>query len=267
MVLIKKKKYPMTRENWILQMYDFGERGIKDFDTVSKKIIPPTKKLIEKTEYGLRLKKLDSTLDVEGYDKPRADIKNIRLKNKVIRIGSDTIDKNLKNFKKLILPTINSAFTKNELKNIDVYIEYPSKNIQKNFGGTSSGWESNKYKKFSTIDLSTKTDAPTAVHEILHAMKYENGDMIHNVHKDEAETEIETYLRLKPKMQKKIPCNDGYYTFVKGNKCKARDEDVEIIKNNCNIKNKKGLTKCITKNLKKTNIGKVKIPKKYIPKQ
>jgi len=267
MVLIKKKKYPMTRENWILQMYDFGEKGVKDFNAVAKKIISPTKKLVKKTSYGLRLKKLDSTLDVEGYDKPRTDIKNIKLKNKVIRIGSDTIDKNLKYFKKFILPTINNAFTKDELKNIDIYIEYPSKNLQNRFGGISTGWESEKNKKFSTIDLSTKKDASTAVHEILHAMKYEKGNFIHNVHKDEAETELETYLRLSPEMREKIPCNDGYYSFTKGNKCKSRREDVKTIESNCNIKNKKGLTTCITKNLKKTNIGKVKIPKKYIPKQ
>jgi len=267
MILLKKKKYPMTRENWILQMYDFGEKGIKDFDTIAKKIIPPTKKLIKKTTYGRRLKKLDSTLDIEGYDKPRTDIKNLRLNNKVIRIGSDTIDKNLKNFKKFILPTINNAFTKNELKNIDIYIEYPSNKLPKNFSGISTGWESEKNKKFSTIDLSTKTDAPTAVHEILHAMKYENNKFINNIHKDEAETELETYLRLSPKMRKKIPCSDGYYSFIKGNKCNARKDDVKIIKSACNIKHKKGLTKCITKNLKKTNIGKIKIPKKYIPKQ
>ena len=262
--MIKKKKYPMTRENWILQMYDFGEKGIKDFDTVAKKIIPPTKKLIKKTPRGLRLKRLDSTLDVEGYDKPRIDIKNLRLKNKVIRIGSDTIDKNLKNFKKFILPTINNAFTKDELKNIDIYIEYPSNKLPKGFGGTSTGWESEKNKKFSTIDLSTTKDAPTAIHEILHAMKYENNKYIRNPSMDESETELETYLRLNPKMQKKVPCDDGYYAFVKGNKCKARKEDVKIIKSSCNIKDKKRLTKCIIKNLKKTNIGKIKVPKKYI---
>ena len=266
--MVMKKKYPMTRENWILQMYDFGERGIKDFDTTAKKIIPPTKSLVKKTEYGLRLKKLDSTLDVNGYDKPRDDIKKLKLKNgKVIRIGSDTINNNMNNFKKYILPHINKSFTAKELRNIDIYIEYPSKKLPKNFAGVSTGWESDKKKKFSTIELGHAKDAPTAIHEILHAMKYENGNYIQDVHKDEAETELETYVRLTPQQRKKIPCNDGYYSFIKGNKCKARKEDTETIESACNIKDKHGLTTCVKRNLKKTNIGKIKIPKKFILKK
>jgi hypothetical protein len=262
-----KKKYPMTRENWILQMYDFGTKGVKDFDATAKKIIPPTKKLVHKTAYGMRLKKLDSTLDVEGYDKPRADIKYLQLKGKkVIRIGSDTINNNLKNFKKYILPQLNASFTAKELKDLDVYVEYPSRNLPNKFSGLSSGWESDNHKKFSTIDLSVKKDAPAAVHEFLHAIKFENGKITHDVHKDEAETEIETYVRLTPRARKQLPCTDGYYYFVKKNRCKAREEDAKIIESNCNIKNKQGLTNCIKKNLPQTHIGKIKIPKKYIPK-
>jgi len=249
-------------------MYDLGEGGIKDYNKMSNKIIPATKKLTRKTEYGVRLKRLSAKVDVDGFDHPRDDIKNIHLKNKkIVRIGSDNPNKTVTDFKKYILPSINNAFTKNELKNLDIYIEYPSKNISQHFSGLSTGWSSNKNKKFSTIDLTTNRDADTAVHEILHAMKYENGTMSHNVNKDESETTLETYIRLTPKLRKKVSCDDGYYGFIKGNKCKARKDDVKIIESNCNIKNKSGLTKCIKKNLHKTNLGKIKIPKKYIPKE
>jgi len=269
MVLIKKKKYPMTRSNWIIQMYDFGENGVKDFNTTAKKIISPTKNLIKKTSYGLKLKKLDPTLDVEGYDKPRDDIKNIHLKNgKIVRVGGDNIESNIKTFKKYILPYINKSFTKEELKNLDTYIEYPSKKLIKgNFGGMSDAMKSNKNKKISIIELLDTKNKSVAIHEIIHAIKHANNNIIHSVHKDEAETILEEHIRLPPKVFTKKSCDDSYYSFIKGNKCKAVKEDIEIIKSNCNIKNKKGLTKCITKNLKKTNIGKIKIPKSHIPKQ
>jgi hypothetical protein len=255
----------MSRENWILQMYDLGERGVKDFGSTAKKIIPASKTLIKKTSYGPRLKKLNPKLDVRGYDLPRCDIKILHLKNKkIVRVGSDNIEANIKDFKRYILPYINNAFTNEELRNLDIYIEYPSKNISIKFGGISTGWESNSHKKFSIIDLATRKDVPTAVHEVVHALKYEKYKPTHDVSKDEAETELETYIRLNPKMRKKVPCHDGYYYFVKGDKCKARKADVKIIESSCNIKNRKGLTKCIEKNLHKTNIGKLKIPKKYI---
>jgi hypothetical protein len=258
------KKYPMSRENWILQMYDLGERGIKDFGTTAKKIIPATNKLVHKTAYGPRLKKLNAKLDVNGYDIPRADIRTIHFKNKkIVRVGGDNIEANLKDFKRYILPYINKSFTNEELRDLDIYIEYPSKRISIKFGGVATGWESDKHKKFSIIDLASKHDVPTAIHEMVHALKYEKHRPIHNLSKDEAETELETYVRLDSRSRKQIPCNDGYYHFIKGNKCKARKEDMNIIKSSCNIKNKKGLTKCIEKNLNKTNIGKLKIPKKY----
>jgi len=259
------KKYPMTRENWILHMYDLGDKGIKDFNATAKKVIPATKNLVHKTTYGSRLKKLNAKLDVQGYDMPRCDIKTIHFKNnkKIIRIGGDNIDASLKDFKRYILPYINKSFTSDELKNIDLYIEYPSKKISINYSGIHTGWISDKRKKFSTIDITSKKDGSTAVHELVHAIKHEKHRPIHDISKDEAETELETYIRLGHSAHKKIPCNDGYYHFIKGDKCKARKEDMETIKSTCNIKDKKGLTQCIQKNLDKTNIGKLKIPKRY----
>jgi len=262
-----KKKYPMNREQWILQMYNFGKPGVEDFGHTHKKIIPASKKLIKKTNLGPSLKKLDPNLDVKGFDLPRDDIKEIKAKgNKKIRIGNDTVDDDIKYFKRYILPQINKAFTEKELKEMELYIEYPSKrlNRSKKFAGESAAWLSSKNKKISIIDLAHRKDAPTAVHEIIHALRFTKGTtLIKNVHADEAETELEVMARLSPQERAKITCNDGYYKFLKGNKCKARKEDVKIIDDNCNLKNKAGLTACIRKNLKKTNIGKVKIPKKY----
>jgi len=247
-------------------MYDFGERGIDDFGHTHKKIIPASRKLIRKTKYGPRLKKLERKLDVQGYDIPRQDIKCLKLKNeKIIRVGSDDVDANIKEFRRSILPYLNKAFTKEELAGMELYIEYPSKRLiaKKKFGGVSSEWLSDKKKKFSIIELAHKKDGLTAVHEMLHAVKYKDGRVIKNVHLDEAETDLESMMRLSPKDVKKIDCDDGYYDFVKGNKCKARREDVETIKKNCDLRDKEGLTSCIKKNIKKTHIGKIKIPRKY----
>lgn len=265
-MILVKHKYPMLRENWFLQMNDFGNKGV-DFNKTSNKVIAPTKKLIERTNIGYALKKLDPTLDVKGYDMPRDDIKSIHLKNgKVIYVGGTNISHHIKQFKKYILPYINKSFTSNELKGLDIYIEYPSHNITAHFSGTTEGFLSNKHKKVSTVQLQSVKDVPAAVHEIIHTIKFKRNIANKNVHIDEAETILEENIRLGPKLVKKIPCGDSYYTFVKGNKCKARDEDIELIKSSCNIRNKNGLTRCIKKNIHKTHIGKLKIPKKYIPK-
>ena len=265
--MVLKEKYPMKRDQWILQMYDWGKKGIEDFDHLHKKIIPASKKLIKKTKYGMRLKKLDSTLDVRGFDMPRRDIERVKIKGgKIIRIGNDGIQKNSEYFKKYIIPLINRSFTKEELDNLELYIEYPSKHLNPNFDGLSSAWTSDKNIKFSTIDVSRKKDGPTIIHEVLHAVRFNKNKMAKRRNKDEAETDLETLMRLSKYEREQIPCNDGYYSLLKGNKCKARNEDIKIIKQNCNLRNKNELTSCVRKNLKKTNIGKLKIPKKFIPK-
>jgi hypothetical protein len=263
-----KRKYPMNRENWIIQMYDWGQRGIQDYNHLHKKIIPASKNLIKKTQYGVRLKKLDPNLDVIGFDMPRNDIEKVKIKNgKIIRIGCDRgIKQNSEYFKKYIIPIINRSFTREELENIELYVEYPSKTLDPKFDGLSSGYVSDKNMKFSTIHVSRKKDAPTIVHEVLHAVRFEKNRTLKNINKDEAETDLETMMRLSKYERDKIPCNDGYYSLIKGDKCKARHEDAKVIEQNCNIRNKHELSKCIKRNLKKTNIGKLKIPKKFIPK-
>jgi len=262
-----RKKYPTNREQWIIQMYDFGKRGIEDFNHLHKKVIPASKKLVHKTKYGMKLKKLDSTLDVKDYDMPRKDIERVRIKNgKIIRIGSDTIQKNMEYFKKYIVPILNRSFTREELQNIELYIEYPSKEFSRKFDGMSSSYISDKNIKFTKIDVARKKDAPTVVHEVLHAVRFKKNKILNDINKDEAETDLETMMRLSKYERSKIPCDDGYYSLLKGkNKCDARKEDAKIIEDNCNIRNKNGLSKCIRKNLKKTNIGKLKIPKKFHP--
>jgi hypothetical protein len=258
----------MSRTNYIIQMYDFGKRGISDFGKTAKKIIPPSKKLLKRTTIGPVLKNLDPKIDVRGYDMPRDDIKIIRLKNKkIIRIGSNTINRNLKYFKKYILPYINRSFTKSELQNLNLYIEYPDTKLDKKFGGMSIGYKSDKNINYSTISISDKKDASTAVHEILHAVRHYKRNASKNIHRDEAETELETLARLPKKYRKNIPCGEGYYTLIgnKKNRCKARADDMKFIDKKCG--HKKNLTSCIRKNLKKTNIGKLKIPKKYKPDQ
>lgn len=258
----------MTREQWILHMYDLGNKGVRDFGSTAKRVIPATKDLIHKTTDGPRLNKLSSKLDVQGFDMPRDDIQKVKLKNKVIRIGGDTINKNAKVFKKHILPILNNAFNTKEMKNVDLYIEYPSKNLPHNFEGMHNGYVSNKKHKFSTVQLKYMKDPDSALHEIVHAVKYENGKYIHERNKDEAETVLETLVRMSPKDRKKAPCESSYYGMSKGQgNCRDRQKkDIEIIESSCNIKNKSGLTKCITKNLHKTSIGQIKIPKKHRPK-
>jgi hypothetical protein len=264
---VTKKKQPMNRENYIIGMYDFGNKGIEDYDHLHKKIIPASEKLVKKSKYGMRLKKLDSTLDVEGYDMPRKDVERVRIEGgKYIRIGGDTIKRNAEYFKKYIIPAINRSFTRDELNGTEIYIEYPSKSISNKFDGLATHYDSDKNIKFTIIDLARKKDIPGAVHEILHAVRFSKNKMMRNRNIDEAETDLETLMRLSKYERKKLPCNDGYYQFVKGkNICKARSEDEKLIEQNCNIKNKKGLSQCIKKNLKKTNIGKIKIPKRLHP--
>jgi hypothetical protein len=212
------------------------------------------------------LRKLDKNLDVKGFDMPRNDIRNVKLKNnKTIRVGGDNPSNTIKYFRKYILPYINKAFTEKELKGIELYIEYPGTSLQKHFLGMQEGWLSDKNQKFSTIELTHIKDGLSAVHEILHAVRYKNNRRLKNLNDDEAETDLEAMMRYPPRALSKIPCNDGYYDFVKGNKCKARKEDAKIIKDNCNLRDKAGLSKCIRKNLKKTHIGKIKVPKKYHP--
>jgi hypothetical protein len=266
--LVTKSKYPMKRDQWIMQMYDFGNRGIEDFNHLHKKVIPATKNLYHQTRYGVRLKKLDSKLDVKGFDMPRHDIEKVIVKDgKIIRIGSDNIQKNAEYFKKYMVPLINRSFTKKELEGIELYIEYPSKNFDRHkFDGLSISGVSDKNIRFSTIDVSRKKDGPTLIHEILHAVRFDQRRNPKSVHQDEAETTLETMVRLSKYERDQIPCNDGYYDLLKGNKCKARNEDVKLIEKSCNLRDKNGLSRCVRKNLKKTNIGKLKIPKYFIPK-
>src|SRR4030042_6114907 len=148
---------------------------------------------------------------------PRDDVKNIKLKNeKIIRVGGDGVNHNIRYFKRYILPYLNKSFTNEELKSMELYIEYPSRKLNKQgkFSGMSSEWISDKNKKFTIIDLAHKKDGPTAVHEMLHAVKYKNNKTIKDIHLDEAETDLETMMRLSPRERSKIPCNDGYYFFL-----------------------------------------------------
>ena len=266
--MTSKKQHPMNRDQWIVQMYDFGKKGIKDFGHLHKKVIPASKYLIRHTRDGPILKKLDPHLDVHGFDMPRKDIEKVKIKNgKIIRVGSDNISKDGDYFRNYIVPLINRSFTKQELQDVELYIEYPSKRLPSIYDGMAISYTSNKDNiKFSTIEVSSKKDGPTIIHEILHAVRFKHRRNSKNKHQDEAETELGTLARLSDYERKQVPCNDGYYQLVKGNKCKARDEDIKLIKQKCNLKNKNGLTTCIRKNIKKTHIGKIKIPGKFIPK-
>jgi len=266
------KQYPMRRDQWIIQMYDFGRKGIKDFGHLHKKVIPASKYIIYyrkgRKGDGPILKKLDPNLDVYGFDLPRKDIEKITLKNgKIIRIGSDHIKRDGDYFKNYIVPLINRSFSNQELKNAEIYIEYPSKRLKSEYDGVAISYISDIDKqKFSTIHVSNKKDGPTIIHEMLHAVRFKDRRNTKSKNLDEAETTLGTFARLSDYEVKKIPCDDGYYHLVKGDKCKSRTEDIKLIKQKCNIRNKNELTTCIRKNIKNTHIGKIKIPKKYIPK-
>ena len=105
--MTSKKQHPMNRDQWIVQMYDFGKKGIKDFGHLHKKVIPASKYLIRHTRDGPILKKLDPHLDVHGFDMPRKDIEKVKIKNgKIIRVGSDNISKDGDYFRNYIVPLI-----------------------------------------------------------------------------------------------------------------------------------------------------------------
>jgi hypothetical protein len=250
-------------------MYDFGERGIRDFNHLHKKVVPASKNLIKSQKrFGFKLKKLDPTLDVKGFDMPRGDIEKIKVKGgKIIRVGSDNAQKNNEYFKKYIVPLINRSFSKKELEDLNIYIEYPSKYVVKNHDGTSESFKSLKdQRKFSVIDIEKKKDGPVIIHELLHAVMFSQNKDPKSKSQAEAETELGTLVRLPAHERKKIPCNYGYYGLLKKkNSCKLQKDDVNTIKQNCDVHNKNKLVSCIRENLKKTNIGKLKVPKKYDP--
>lgn len=264
-----KQKYPMRRDNWVIQMYDFGEQGIKDFNHLHKKVIPASRKLIvPQKRFGLRLKKLDANLDVKGFDMPRGDIEKIELKGgKIIRVGSDHSKQNNEYFKNYIVPLINKSFSREELAHLNLYIEYPSKYLSNKYDGMANSFHSLADKrKFSTIDVARKKDGSVVVHEILHTVMFSQNRNPKNRNQAEAETEIGTLVRLTDHERSKVPCGYGYYELLKKkNPCKAQSEDVKTIKKHCDVHDKNKLISCIRKNLPKTHIGKLKVPKKYNP--
>lgn len=255
-------------------MYDFGDKGIQDFGHLHKKVIPPSKKLVKPSKNGSRLRKLDPNLDVRGYDIPRNDIEGIKLKSgEMIRVGSDNPKKNNVYFKKHIVPVINKSFTNKELRDLNTYIEYPTKRIKKHYGGLATSYTSNNGGKKTTIIEISKDDMKspaTVIHEMLHAVRFNKNKASYSIHRDEAETALGTIIRLPKNERKKYAVNDTYYSLLKHKKSdklanEKMNEDVKFIEEKCNCSDKNKLMLCIHKNLNKTHIGKLRISKKYNP--
>jgi hypothetical protein len=256
-----------SRKTHIIQMYDWGNRGEKDYNTTAKVILKPDKKLIKKVAPGVtEMRKLSSKHDVKGFDMPRPDIRVLKTRaGKIIRVGSSGIN-NLNDFKKYALPIINRSFSKNELSDMNVYIEYPDKSLVKtHFNGMNEEWITKGKKKFNIISILNKHSPPDLVHELVHAVRFTRGRAMKDIDKDEAETELESFARLRPRDIKRISTQSyGYYTLLKGDtRQKMKDDRNTILK--CPVRG--GIHQKVKKCFRKTNISKIKIDKKYIPKQ
>lgn len=265
--MVVKKKYPTSRKNHIIQMYDWGKKGEGDYDHKHKSIIKPIKQLTRKTKYGRKLRKLPSKFDVQGYDMPRADIQNMKLKGRTIRVGNEDIT-NVEYFRKKILPQMQNMFTKEEVKLLNVYLEYPNEKIHKMFAGLTEGWTSdNSHSRYNIIDISLnqKNDLYTIIHELVHALRFARKDTTRDIDKDESETDLEAIARLpasyiKNHMQH---ADLGYYQLLPGGR-RNIIIDKKMIDTKCTIG--KRMPACIKSNLKHSKIGKISIPNRFVPK-
>lgn len=253
-------------------MFYFGRRGVSDYNKTSKDIRTPRRKHLRSIHGKYTLKVLPREFDFNGHDMPRPDIYKIKLRNgKVIYVGTDN-KKNIADFKKYALPYINKSFTDKELQMMNVFVEYPDRNLIKYgmHGVADTQWPDpgEKFKRFSLIGFYDKHSPETTVHEFVHALRNTNKKQNNkDADKDEIETVLETIARLPEKDA--IPKNTisiGYYSHLKGIKNlndakRAIKHDRDIIVKKCNTH--LPIAQRIKKCYKYTDIGKLKIPNKY----
>lgn len=207
--------------------------------------------------YDIRLEKGDP----EDYrDTPRPDIKGMKNKGgKLVRVGSSKKGYH-KDFKEQVLPIIDRNFSKQELRDMNLYFEYPAGTAKSRWAGQCSHQTSRSGKKYAVISLRDqyRHDEEVVTHELVHARRYAKGEELRDKDRNEAETDLETAGRVSPGYFDKIAC--GYYQKIKRDPgitdCQLRTEDRVLLTGSKGraMKGKK-LVKAVKERYPKSNIA------------
>lgn len=245
------KRTPETRKNWIIEMYGSGAET--DFSKKAKVVVKKHGRIRADAVTGEPYV-FPAAFDIENHDMPAPDIIKKKTKGQEhIRIGSK---KPCRKDAKEITNILNSNFTAEELRGMNLYYEYPAPKVN-GVVALHTGYKENG-KKFSIIEIAkhTKGLEDTLTHETIHARRYATGDMVNDQDQEEIETELETVARISNQGLKER--YGGYYQYLKHGRPRdlIREDRARITGDATKRAIGKGVLSNIRKELKHSHIQK-----------